>query len=319
KIGEDEKNGATGKILLDGIEAKVAKMCFEKNGDDYEQKCSHLIKEKYPNCEEFWKFIIVPSTNRINDRNESGDEAIREREGISEDIKDIAHLHYTTFLNLVYAHDHLTNFGLSSFEDFYIHLSSACDLAEGFLLKIYLLICECNGEKSSLLAKTSRDGFFKLCGDWYDENYNKLWCNYLKKGKGIPIKIPHGKNMLDEYFNGDEMWEKYKVYTQKIREYRNVIIHNCQIGRIRKNGKIFVPKRDKIQNYKTWDKVFAATKNKQEIENNFIEMKQQMKLSLEGLEDKLNDLWEKPISDMKGLLYKKKNEMLFGKYNFADN
>lgn len=304
------------KIALSKIEDIISKTRFANDGDSYERLYWTFFKERFPNCETFWRYFVVPFTKRIELEIKDPNERIRPREGISEGIKDIASFHYSMFLNLIYSYDHLQNFRLSSFEDFYTHLGSACDLTEEFLLKTYLLILECREQKSKILQELKKEDFLKIAERWYDDNYSKVYEDYLKKGKPAPIKLPRGKNVLDEYFEEQEDWREYKRYSQKIREYRNIIVHDIQIGKIITIGGIpLVPKKEKIQNYKKWSYVFAAQQDIQKLKNDFINMKEQMILDIGNLEIILNKLWNKPINDLRKLFFKDKNEILLEKYN----
>jgi len=304
------------KIALSKIKRIISKTHFANDGDSYERLYWTFFKERFPNCETFWRYFVVPSTKRIELEIKDPNERIRFREGISEDIKDIASFHYSMFLNLIYSYDHLQNFRLSSFEDFYTHLASACDLVEKFLLKTYLLILECTDQKSEILQELKKEDFLKIAEKWYDDNYSKIYGDYLKKGKTVPIKLPSRQNILDEYFKDLGDWKEYKRYTQKIKEYRNIIVHDVQIGKIITIGGItLVPKKEKIQDYKKWSDVFAVQQDIQKLKNDFINMKEQMILDIGRLEIILNNLWAKPINDMKKLFFEDKNKILLDKYN----
>ncbi len=306
----------THKTTLENIKNIISKAYFCNHGDAYEQLYWTFVKERFPNCEIFWKNFIVSLTKRIEHNINDPNERMRIREGISDDIGDAIFIHHSMFVNLIYAYDHLQNFRISSFEDFYTHLGSACDLAEEFLLKTHLIILECKSQRSETLQTLSKNDFIKLAEEWYDRNYSKTYDNYLKKGKPPPLKLPSRKNVLDECFENMESWKRYKRFTQKIREYRNVIIHNAQIGRIITIGNIvLVPKKEKIQNYKKLSNVFAAQQNPKTLNEDFINMKEQMALDIGNLEILLNDLWDKPINDLKKLFFEDKNEILLNKYN----
>ena len=303
------------KIALSKINDIISKTHFANDGDIYEKSYWIFLKERFPNCEKFWKKFVVPLTKRIELETKNTNERIRPREGVSEDIKDIAAFHYSMFLNLIYSYNHLQEFRLSSFEDFYIHLASACDLAEEFLLKTYLLILECKKQKSKILQELRKEDFLKIAEKWYDNHYSKVYENYLKKGKPFPIKLPSRNNVLDEYFKNQEDWNEYKKYSQKIREYRNIIVHDIQIGKIINiGGVILVPKKENIQRYKKWSDVFAVQQNIEELKSDFINMKEQMILDIGNLEVILNKLWNKPINDLEKL-FEDRNEILLKKYN----
>jgi hypothetical protein len=301
------------RIELSEINDIISRTYFGTDGDPFEKAYWPLLKERFPNCEAFWRHLVVPYTNRIESPIK---ERIRPREGIAEDIERIGSVHYSMFMNLIYAYEHLQNFRLSSFENFYTHLGSVCDLAENFLLRAYLLSLECKNQKSVVLHKLNKADFLKLVKKWYDDDYVKAYKNYLKKGKPPLIEIHKIQTVLDEYFRGLEKWKEYKRRTQKIREYRNVIVHDVQIGRIIVNGNIeLVPKKESIQNYRKWSKVFAVQQDIPKLKKDFINMKEQMILDIGTLEIILNELWKKPIDELTKLFFEDKNEILLKKYN----
>lgn len=304
------------KIAASKIQEVISKTYFANDGDLYEKVYWPFLKERFPNCEAFWRHLVVPNTKRIQLDVKDPSERILPREGVCEDITDIASVHYSMFLNLMWSYDHLQNSQPSSFEDFCIHLASACDLAEEFLQDTYLLTLECTGEQSEVLEKLSKEQFLKLAAEWYDDNYSRVHKHYLKKAKARPIILPGRKDVLGEYFGGSEDWNQYRRYTQKIREYRNVIAHDVQIGRFATIGGVtLVPKKEKIQSYKRWSDVFAARRDGQKLRNDFINMTEQMILDIGKLEVILNKLWEKPLEDLKKLFFEDRNEILLTKYN----
>ena len=306
------------RVILSEVEKIISKTYFHNDGDVSEQQWWTFFKERFPNCETFWRYFIVPFTKRVDPQGKSSENRIYAREDVSDDIKTMGTLHYSMLKKLIYSYDHLQNFRLSSFEDFYTHLVSSCDLAEEFLLKVYLITLECKDQKSSVLQELDRDKFLELAGEWYDKNYSKVYENYFKKGKFLSIKIPNRKNVLDEYFNKSENWKEYKKFGQKIREYRNVIVHNVQIGKVLvRDNVILVPKKEKIDNYKELSSVFAAAQDIQKLKVDFINMKEQMILDIGALEIILNNLWNKPIEDLKTMLYEEKNPVLLNKYNIG--
>lgn len=122
------------KIRLTELEEMISKSHFATDGDQFEQVWWIFFKERFPNHEKFWSYFVIPLTKRIEPVKDLN-ERIRFRDGIHDDLKNISSLNYSMFLNLVYSYDHLQNFRLSSFEDFYMHLGSACDLAGKFCLE----------------------------------------------------------------------------------------------------------------------------------------------------------------------------------------
>lgn len=171
-------------------------------------------------------------------------------------------------------------------------------------------------QKSPILQGLTKQDFIKFAEQWYDNHYPRVYEDYLRKGKPSPIKLPSKKYILDEYFKENQNWNEYKRYSQKLREYRNVIVHDIQIGKlIGPGGILLVPKKEKILNYRKWADIFEAQQDIKRLKNDFIAMKEQMILDIGNLEIIFNKLWEKPINDLKKLMFQDKNEILLRKYN----
>lgn len=299
------------------------------DGDGPEQMWSNMINETFPNYELFWKYFVVPTTKRLDSNSADILTRIRSRDGINENIQNMMSWHYSTFLNLAYAHIHRFLEGCrlqlddrseirtpSSFEDCYVHLGSACDVAEAFIQKIYFLILECHGRECKVLKRLNKDSFLELAEDWYDKNYEKVYEIYLRKGKPDWMRIPSAKNVLDEYYGDDKYWKDYKDISRRVREYRNVIVHQPQLGRLYDSqGNKSVPQLDKIHDYKKWSAFFSAVTDEERMTRDFVYASSHMNHSIAELERNLNNLWEKPIHDMKQLFLEEQNPILLAKYD----
>lgn len=303
------------KIQLDNILKASELASFETDGDVYERKYYHLVNSIFPNCQAFWKRFVIPMTNRICE-GMTPEQRIRPREEISLDVLDISMLNYSVFMKLIYADNHFLDTVISSFEDFYSNLVSSCDLAEEFLLKFYLLFGECYNKKSEVLTKLSKENFLVLAENWYDNNYSELYENYYIKGKPNPIRIPSRKNILDEYYNGDLSWKEYKTFTQALRTFRNVIIHETKMGSIQIGRREFlVPRKEKIKKYKRITDVFAVLNDTRVIETDFVIKEAQMRSDIDNLQRLLNKIWDKPLNDFVKLFYEENNKILLKKFN----
>jgi len=278
------------------LEKLLHQASFNLNGDSSEVIYGNLVGHWFPNCEIFWKFFVVPFTNRIHGYPDTLIQNISPRTGIAPEIEDIANTHYTNFLNLVYAHLHFFNDSLSSLENFYVHLGSVCDLTETFLEKWFFLLLKCRGDESQVLQQLSREDFLILAGDWYDKNYATIYENYLSKGKATPIKVPNRKNIIKElfqkYLKNEPLRKKYFQFSQSIRAIRNVIVHDIKIANIILEGQHFLPKPEVINNYRTWRKVFAAINDTEVFKKDFCLKKRQMYKDLFTLENILNEIWD---------------------------
>lgn len=297
----------TFRIPLSKLIVLTKQFTFVKDGDLKEKQYGFLA---FPKCEEFWKLIVTPSTYRITGKGEF----IRARENVTEDLQEITAYHYSIFLNIVYADDCLNKgFQIAYFENFYAHITTACDLVEDLLLKIYLLINECKGQLLSYREKLNENQFMDKAKDYFENNYANDYENYYSKGRHRKIALINEVYILDDQFNDCIAWDDYKKLTKKYRTYRNILTHNKILASMIIDGKELVPKTNYISNYKTWNDVFSATE--ETIKNKFIEKKELMKQTLDEFKACLEKLWEKPLSDLYTLLYTEKNHNLLFKYD----
>jgi hypothetical protein len=295
----------------------IDEISFGNYGDEREIEHGYKISKNFPNCEKFWRTFVAPMTQRIYVKiGKSTSEPIRRRKEVSDDLYEIAVFHYTVFTKLIFAHGHLEDFRPSSFEEFYMHLVSCCDVAEDFLLKTYILQNECYERKSNAFQELGKAEFLKMAEVWYDKHYHVIFEHYLSKGKFKYMSLPSRANILDEYFDNSTDWKDYKKLTSLLRQYRNVLVHSSVIGKKSKPDKpeIMVPKKEKIGNYKKLTDVIELYPNSKQNDEDFIEMKTQMTYDFMALQDALNKLWEKPITDLWTLLNIGNNHKLLSKY-----
>lgn len=296
------------KALTDGFSYKI-------DGDKHEIENGQLIVDLFPNSENFWKAFVTPITSRIDTSIIEHSNKIRARSDISTDIVDLSIIHYSVFLNLVYASKCLSTKQMSYFENFYTHLGSVCDLAEEFITQLYFVTLECEDKETEVLQRLAKKDYLKLAADWYEKHYATSYKHYLSKGKTAPFKIIGRSNILDEYFNKSNEWKNYSEIALQIRTYRNVIVHNSQIGSLTTPKGIYVPKKNKIGNYKKWHQVFKVKDERFLID--FIERESQMHQDITDLKTALNILWAKPLQHFERLFYTENNPTLIEKYNFA--
>jgi hypothetical protein len=302
------------EINKNHLNSILDRQSYQDSGDSNEKTHYHCLINEFPNSENFWKYFVVPLTERIN-----SNPTIRKRDGVTNDIYRIATLNYTIFLNFAYANTHTFFPVISSFENFYSHLGTICDLSEDLILNFYLLLIECNLKDSLILSKLSKTEFLQLASLWYDQNYENLYVQYFKSGKAPPIRLPNRKLIVEEYLSSNlAAWKDYVRFSQLIREFRNVIVHDTQIGIFYDQfGNRFVPKKEKIQQYKTWDKIFEATQDHTKLQRDFINRSEQMNSDFILLQRYLNALWNILIADFKQLFFDEENSFLLEKYNLT--
>jgi hypothetical protein len=288
----------------------VKKAYFANEGDYYEKSYWPLLKEKFPNCEDYWRHFVVPITRRMEANVTDQRKRTLPREHVSDDVLDLASLHYSMFMHLVCGYDHMMSPRLSSFEDFYVHLAAACDLAEDFLAGSYLLIVECVGGRANVSQLARLEDSQRTV-----EDQTEAASARPAPAPGAP---PGRQAILDDYFGASDDWKQYRFHARKIREYRDAVWHNIQIGRVVFAGEMaLVPRKEHIQEYRRWPSVFLAAEDPGRLQNHFIDMKEQMLLDIETVESMLNKLWHWPTSDMKRLFFDDKNPVILGKYQIT--
>ena len=286
---------------------------FQKDGDTYEQKYGYYLAKHFPNCEVFWKMFVVPATQRIE--RVEGKPPILFRDNIPMEIENIANAHYTMSLHLIYAHHHLETENLCQLEDFYTHLASAGDLAETVLEKWTALFFHCRNQELIVLQGLSQDEFLNLASEWYEETYNILYEHYFSKGKLIPIKVPNGKYIVQEYLP-DDLWKSLTKTIQPIRQLRNQLVHSTKLGRIIiSDGKFLIPKKDKLNHYKTQEALLEASKDNIKIGKDFDEKSHRMYEDIKLLEQALNTVWQKLLADVEKEFYKPTHSKLRDMYD----
>jgi hypothetical protein len=276
---------------------------FASNGDLCEREWAHLILPMFPNCEAFWRAFVLPLTRRMDGYPVQPTQDISFRPSMDPRLEDLAIANYSLFVNLAYAHLYLQAAAPSFLEDVYVHLASACDLAELILERWYLLRLECTGKRSPLLQERTRDEFLALAGEYYDAKYHTLHEHYFSKGKAYPIRIIDRAGILTEYLGREsEPRRTYATLSGTIREFRNVIVHDTKIARIVTRGPSpLVPSPRLIHKYKDWRAVQSASLDSEVIRSDFVEPSQQSRQDTASLEEALNRLWDTLLADFKSL------------------
>ena len=307
------------EISFKKLEEIINLSSYKTNGSGTEKNVGYLLADLFPNSEVFWKKFIIPFTNRIDDSITDEAKSIESRDGVSVELYDIGSFHYTVFHNFLYAYAALYHKQrqTSYFENFYTHLSTICDCAEEFLVLIHRLLLECNQSESNLLQELSEDDFLEICKKWYTKNYSTLYELYLSKGKYKPISIPTRLSLIKEYFENSDAWQNYYTFSKVLKQYRNIIVHHYTIAFfIGDDGIHYVPKKEKIAEYKRWKDLDKAKNDPMKLQSDFISRDFQMSQDLSTLQSLLQDLWNKPIADMTKL-FQEKNQVLFKKYNIV--
>jgi hypothetical protein len=298
-------------IAEERLRAAVAAMHLSNDGDDNEKLYWPAINDGFPNYEEFWRWIVVPTTKRIESPPQP-ERRIERRDGIADDLWMITYVNYSLFLNLVGAFEHLSQPLTLSVGSFYTHLASACDLAEDFLLRVETCVAECRGRPLAF-GPLTKEEFLQRQDEWYEKEYQKKYEHSHAKGKAMIVHVPP-KN---EVTRNCKAWGAFRKFAAPIRQYRNKIVHDVQIGTIRVGKINLIPKPEKISRYAVLAAVQAAVRDPESLKSDFVVREEQMFRDFCTFKACLNDLWEGPIQELRPLLYQEKNEALLAKYNLG--
>lgn len=239
------------------------------DGDSLEKEAwDELIQNYFPNYEIFWKLYVVPKTERPK--------GIRFKKNLKFNEKRISMLHYSILyhLNYVNKNKHLCN-NREIFENCYVHLSSACDLTEELFFRYFVLKGKINLDKvvNSLNEpkKPIKENILKSIDKMI--NFN------IKQITGFEQVINNSKTSKE--------LKKFKSLADKIRQYRNLIVHSWLLFWI--NGKVPDVKILSDLENRDWGNVFH---NLESSENNYVSPIHLVTQNFDKLISKINLIWE---------------------------
>lgn len=125
--------------------------------------------------------------------------------------------------------------------------------------------------------------------------------------------------MVAEYLGKKSSdWQTYRDYSVPLRQYRNFVVHDVALGSIIAHGGIrLVPKKEKVNRYKSLEAVFAAANDTEIQRDDFIQVEEQMVLDFASLQSILNSVWKRPLHDIETLQYEERNPVLMARYNLT--
>ncbi len=94
-------------------------------------------------------------------------------------------------------------------------------------------------------------------------------------------------------------------------------MHDHLIGTVRTQLGDLVPKKEKIQEYRSFFAIERANSDLALLSADFILVQEQMIADFAELQVRLNDLWHKPIEDLRVLFFKELNPKLLAKYDLT--
>lgn len=307
------------KLNMEELRQYLSQSTFHVDGDYYEQQFGNSVTSLFSRCEEFWQIFVVPLTRRIEIPDGYMKDKILFRDSLDPKLMNIAITHYSMYMHLAYAHWHYQNRIPSFLENIYTHLISACDLAEATIEGWYSLMLECQGKKPGALSTPTREEVISKAGILYDKYYGASYIYHNAKGHEKPLYLLIGekhRNLLSEYYGNDKALKRYIKFTNMLRHFRNIVVHEVKLAVIidEKKHIMYIPKLKKIDGYRTWQSVYAAKSNQEIIDRDFVEIGQLIQESIQQLEICLNTLWAKLIKDVVDEFYSTERNALRSLY-----
>ena len=105
-------------------------------------------------------------------------------------------------------------------------------------------------ERVPELDPDSKEEFLQKLDKWYNREYQKAYEHYHKKGQAMIVRVSPRDKILCRYFEKqDAAWKDYKRFSRPIREYRNKVVHDVQLGTVRVGRINLMPRIDEIGKY----------------------------------------------------------------------
>jgi len=220
-------------------------------GNDFERVNWIKIENSFKNHEIFWRYFIVPMTNRMKGNVEKETYITNHRIEVNNIIKKLALVHFLIFYNLINAFD---NIGIKQdikkhVEYYFINLGTVLDLVDALNIRIIHLSNCIDYVKENILKENMRGIIRFAISEINFDKYKNDVKDFVKKDKDLP-KRDLTLGFLEDYFEDYKIFKDYKELSESIRKYRNAIVHESSIHVIKLDGKYVLPKENKIKEYK---------------------------------------------------------------------
>jgi len=248
------------------------------DGDDLEKIGWDLfVQNKFPNYEKFWQQFVVP-------RRRKG--SIHHKGELPMIEKELIMLHYSIFRHLFFIYvdlDSLRNF--EDFENKYIRLASVLDIVEEFLIKLLILKGKLDLADEFLSRFSKEELHFDI------EKAKEA----IEKGKNYTLRLLSKIEIIKAILKDNERVREFEKFANKVREYRNQLIHSWPRFHIYTPAGILIIRKELVNDktFREWANVLEEMENNPSfVKNNFIPIKGFIQNDADHLCVILNDIWE---------------------------
>ncbi|MBU0495124.1 MAG: hypothetical protein KKA73_14835 [Chloroflexi bacterium] len=236
-------------------------LSLENDGDLWEQKYWHLIRESFPNYEVFWKTFIVPLSNRIQYRKDQ-----RIRCNLDPVLEQLAMTHYSVFRHFITTHRLLGQADFAQLDKLpqgdtvFFHLAATTEMIDRLLMIISRIKVKVRIQREPTFEEV-KPGFSQMEPD--QARLQKEFTRLLETGRNMAFPICNIRDVAKTNL-GDlgPDWKKdlgqFHGLSDKIRTYRNYFTHNPILAMQLDDGKQpCIPKYSALKNYaQSWSSVF---------------------------------------------------------------
>ncbi len=247
----------------------MSKWTLIEDGDHFEQVAWPLIQEDFPDYEVFWSKFVVPTTCRESVPKEHR-LWLHFKRDVDPDVQRIAMAHYTIFRSLifirelVFVHNQPDPRRYAPFtaskrvDNFFIYLGIVFDNAENLVWYIHKLRHRFGLEKKPPYNRLTNAEVQQIFGEYLKdpETYDTDLNDFISTRRPVSIKLYTPSDSL-VILRDPKNRSDYNKYSNLIKKYRNVVVHNPQIGAVvDKDWTTWIPKKEKIRSYLLWGDVF---------------------------------------------------------------
>lgn len=293
----------------------LEKFNYENDGNQFEKENWHILKNKFPNLEIFWKYFIVPITNRIDPSIEKFDHCWpSHRVSVDNNIRKIGIEYYSIFYHLIFSQYYLNKDDKPpSIFNFFIHLSIVCDLFLSFLFRLIHLI----GNKINIPI-FNESKYFKNAKDYYKkylDKPNNLIDYFIRKDRLPKVKYTLSLIQLVKKIIIDIEFTDFEKNAQLIKNYRNIFLHGYLLLPVVRKGKKMIFNIDKLK-LKDKELLLHCSSERDKLgDEYFIELNKLINECSIKILGNLNKILGELIIKMDKLIFIDKKQLILNLYN----
>ena len=273
-----------------------------ESGNNIEKSISPLLKDYFPNYENYRSQFLVPLTGQPKDPNWRKDTHPElERIGIA----SFGILKSLNFIFIKKDQIKVSSDPEQTFKNVYFHFGLVTDSVEAVLRSICLIESELKILDIDKKLKLSNESLLTKFEEWVRDDYQKCYMDMILEGKPILYYPQHDYNFLSIIVKNKLIKKSYLELIKQLKDYRNFFIHNPGIDVFMntRTGKRYAIKKELVKSSRNW----ATLRDLFDLDESlFIYPEAMIKTDLLNLLKELNSIWPSIINNME-LIYQNKD------------